>query len=84
MGVVHRIRAERQVPVLKDAVEEFLAGVSNSNTIRSYATALRALATRFGSFAPVIALEGEMRPTWSPRGSPTNGGRARRPPSMPG
>jgi site-specific recombinase XerD len=34
--------------------------VSNLNTARSYATALRALAERFGSYTPVSSLEGEV------------------------
>ncbi|MEV8634193.1 site-specific integrase [Streptosporangium sp. NPDC051023] len=59
MGVVHRIGAERPAPVLKDAVKGFLAGVSNPNTARSYAMALRALTEKFGSYTPVGSLEGE-------------------------
>ncbi|MDP9842682.1 hypothetical protein J2853_001893 [Streptosporangium lutulentum] len=50
MGVVHRIGTERQAPVLKEAIEKFLAGVPNPNTARSYATVLRALAERFGAY----------------------------------
>lgn len=84
MGVIHRIEAERPAPVLKDAVKGFLAGVSNPTTARSYATALRALTEKFGSCTPVGSLEGEGRPTGSPPGSSSSGGRARRPPSTPG
>ncbi len=49
-------QAERPTPVLKDAVKGFLAGVPNPNTARSYATALRALTEKFGSYTPVSSL----------------------------
>ncbi|WP_281427427.1 hypothetical protein [Nonomuraea ceibae] len=42
--------------MLKDAVKGFLAGVPNPNTARSYATALRALTEKFGSYTPVSSL----------------------------
>ncbi|WP_248958437.1 hypothetical protein [Sphaerisporangium perillae] len=41
MGVIHGIGGVRQAPALKDAIGGFLAGVSNPNTARAYATALR-------------------------------------------
>ncbi|GAA3519963.1 integrase/recombinase XerC/integrase/recombinase XerD [Streptosporangium album] len=59
MGVVRKIGVERSVPALKDAIEGFLAGVSNPNTARAYATALRALTERFGSYTPMTVFEGE-------------------------
>ncbi|WP_246082822.1 hypothetical protein [Nonomuraea diastatica] len=57
MGVVHKIDVERSVLALKDAIEGFLAGVSNPNTARGYATASRALTERFGSYTPVTVFE---------------------------
>ena len=59
MGAVHKIGVERSVPALKDVIEGFLAGVSNPNTARAYATALRALTEKFGSHTPVTVFEGE-------------------------
>ncbi|RCG28714.1 site-specific integrase [Sphaerisporangium album] len=59
MGVVHRIGADLQAPALKDAIEGFLTGVSNPNTARAYAAALRALAEKFGPYTSVTAVEGE-------------------------
>lgn len=59
MGVVRKIGVERSAPVIKDAIEGFLAGVTNPNTARAYATALRALTEEFGSYTPMTVFEGE-------------------------
>ncbi|WP_210435232.1 site-specific integrase [Saccharopolyspora sp. ASAGF58] len=59
MGTVHRLDVPRSGPKLGGAVDVFLAEVSNRNTTRAYATALRALVDELGAAIPVTALDDE-------------------------
>ncbi|MGP3932137.1 tyrosine-type recombinase/integrase [Nonomuraea sp. KM88] len=59
MATVHRLDSREGVPRLGAAAEAFLATITNRNTARAYAVAVRALAAEFGEQAALTELAGE-------------------------
>jgi integrase/recombinase XerC/integrase/recombinase XerD len=59
MATIHRFDARTGVPALGAAATAFLAGIDNPNTVRAYATAVRALVAEIGERASLTELEGE-------------------------
>jgi hypothetical protein len=59
MATVHRLSSRSCAPGLGAAVEAFLATITNRNTAKAYAIALRALAVELGADASLSELEGE-------------------------
>lgn len=60
MKGLRRIGAAAGGPVLGRALAAFLETVGNPNTVRAYATALRALEAEFGACSPLGVLDGEV------------------------
>jgi integrase len=59
VGRVHRLPVGQAGPQLSVAVEAFLAGVTNRNTTRAYATVLAGLVAELGAGTPVAVLDEE-------------------------